>query len=194
MLLVEAKNAAVPVPKKSRLSGTPITEKENRTPGSVGISVDGLDDDDDVDGEEDIPRPRLSLPLSSPEDEDSDVGPAPTPSILPDEDEGHESTQGLGDGDGDDNFTLKSIEYGRRAIPQDRRGSRPSFGSIRMSDFHGVQDEDSGAGPGRMGKSMGLEDSIIFRNDDGVMGIGDDDEVELDNGSVSPSIEESYRG
>ena len=148
-------------------------DKENSlaTPSNLPTS-DSLDDEE-VKG--DLPRPRLSLPLSSPDDEDSSIGPAPTPSILADG-EGTSPQR-----EGDDNFTLKSIEYGRRAMQErDRRFSRPSFGSIRMSDFRGVTDEDSGAG--RSGKSPFGRESTDFGDSDIGNGIGDDEDINLADG------------
>ncbi|KKY17645.1 hypothetical protein UCRPC4_g05449 [Phaeomoniella chlamydospora] len=126
------------------------------------------------------------MTLSSPDDEDSNIGPAPRVSILPGEDEGsmyqgHRKPEGQEDdfaddedveGDGHENFTLKSIEYGRRAM--NRRLSRPSFGSIMMSDFRGMvgdQDGDSGIGKG----VVGIEESFLGGDDQGVIGIEGDD-------------------
>lgn len=162
---------------KSRLYDDETPRGKNDYAGTPKIL-----EEEDEDTTEDLRAPRLSITLSPPaEDEDSnDIGPAPTPSVLPDDENddtmgntqiirtkgGEEEDEG-DDDQNDENFTLKSIEYGRRALPEwERRMSRPSFGSIRMSDFRGAVDEDSG-----IGKDVG--NVSIF--DDGA-GIGIDDE------------------
>jgi hypothetical protein len=81
-----------------------------------------LKDVDDLDDEPDLQRPRLSLPIGE-EDEDDDS------LLLPPRSAGLE----------DENFTVQSVELGRRARSEQplSRLSRGSFGSIGMSDNFG---------------------------------------------------------
>lgn len=81
-----------------------------------------IQDEDDLDDGSEIQRPRLSLPLDDDEDDDDSL-------LLPPRSTGLE----------DENFTVQSVELGRRAISEQPPGrpSRGSFGSIRMSDVFG---------------------------------------------------------
>ncbi|CZR58404.1 uncharacterized protein PAC_08296 [Phialocephala subalpina] len=88
-------------------------------PASAAKSRFRVTDDDDLDDEPELKRPRFSLPLEDDEDEDDSL-------LLPPRSAGLE----------DENFTVQSVELGRRAISEQPYGrlSRGSFGSIRMSD------------------------------------------------------------
>jgi hypothetical protein len=78
--------------------------------------------DDELDDEPEPQRPRLSLPMGEEDDEDDSL-------LLPPRSAGLE----------DENFTLQSIELGRRARSEQplSQFSRGSFGSIRMSENFG---------------------------------------------------------
>jgi hypothetical protein len=81
-----------------------------------------LKHDDDLDDEPELQRPRLSLPIGEEDEEDDSL-------LLPPRSAGLE----------DENFTVQSVELGRRARSEQplSRLSRGSFGSIRMSDNFG---------------------------------------------------------
>jgi hypothetical protein len=87
-------------------------------PNAPNVKLPITDQDDWEDGP-DPERPRLSLPLGDDEDEDDSL-------LLPPRSAGLEN----------ENFTVQSIELGRRAHSEQplSRHSRGSFGSIRMSD------------------------------------------------------------
>jgi hypothetical protein len=98
----------------------PASELVNSSPRDrslVGPSI--LEETEDDDSELPIDKPRMSLPLGMDADDDSPLQP-PRSSGLEEE-----------------NFTIQSIELGRRAISEQppNRLSRGSFGSIRFSDF-----------------------------------------------------------
>lgn len=152
-------------PSRKRLSSG--EEKENDLqPAKMHEDVE-QEDDEEEERQLRAKRPRLSLPIDQERDDEREGTPlpeAPTPSVLnDDEDEENE------------NPTLKSIEYGRRAIsegPISRRFSRPSFGSIRMSDFTAADLKDYGVSPGAGGKRL-----FQLGNDyeDNILAIGDDE-------------------
>jgi hypothetical protein len=79
-------------------------------------------DDDDLDDEVELQRPRLSLPVGDEDDEDDSL-------LLPPQSAGLE----------DENFTVQSVEFGRRARSEQplSRLSRGSFGSVRMNENFG---------------------------------------------------------
>lgn len=103
-------------------------------PPNVNFRLPG---EDDLDDGPELERPRLSLPIGDEEDDDDSL-------LLPPQSAGLE----------DENFTLQSVELGRRAISEQplNRFSRGSFGSVRLSDqfadlnqleFDGRDDYDS---------------------------------------------------
>ncbi|KAE8443433.1 hypothetical protein EG329_001830 [Mollisiaceae sp. DMI_Dod_QoI] len=95
-----------------------VPTPEPQAASAIGTRFRVTDEDDLDDGSE-FQRPRLSLPLDNEEDDDDDS------LLLPPRSAGLE----------DENFTIQSIELGRRAISEQPPGfSRASFGSIRMSD------------------------------------------------------------
>ena len=99
-----------------------------------------LPPDDDLD-EDELAPPRLSMALDN--DEDDSL-------LLPPQSAGLE----------DDNFTVQSVEMGRRAISEQPGGrfSRGSFGSIRMSDQFGNLDM------GMDGTMAGIDSSLVRDN------------------------------
>lgn len=90
-------------------------------------------DEDDFDDGPELQRPRLSLPLDEDVDEDDDS------LLLPPRSAGLE----------DENFTVQSVELGRRAVSELPPGrlDRGSFGSIRMSDVFADLNETMRGGP-----------------------------------------------
>lgn len=90
--------------------------------------------EDDLDYGPELQRPRLSLPLNEYDDDDDDS------LLLPPHSAGLE----------DENFTVQSVELGRRAVSEQPPGrlSRGSFGSIRMSDVFADLNETMRGGPG----------------------------------------------
>ncbi|KAK1826710.1 centromere protein T [Podospora conica] len=105
-------------------------ETSSSSPKSEDATPGGAEDDDDDDDEE-LPRPpRLSLPIDNDDVEDDDD----------DELRPHQSA-----GLEDENFTMRSIELGRRAY-NERPGSRLSMGSMRMSEYFGEGGEGSDEG------------------------------------------------
>jgi hypothetical protein len=88
--------------------------------GQIGPTRRLAGEDDTDDGPDPV-RPRFSLPLGDDEDEDDSL-------LLPPQSAGLE----------DENFTVQSVELGRRAISEQPPGrlSRGSFGSVRMSDVN----------------------------------------------------------
>lgn len=152
---------------RKRLSRSEDKENDQQTTNPYGFAE--KDEDEDEEHELRAKRPRLSLPIDSEGDHEREGTPlpeAPTPSVLRDEDEENE------------NPTLKSVEFGRRAIsegPINRRFSRPSFGSIRMSDFTAADLRDYGMSPEAEGKLLfqahdAYEDNIIAMGDDDRLG------------------------
>ena len=109
---------------------------------------------EDWDDEPDIERPRFSLPIGDDDEDDS--------LLLPPQSAGLE----------DENFTVQSVEFGRRAHSEKplSRLSRGSFGSIVMSDAF----EDS-----RLGGMSDIFDSSIFPGDGrgDFPFLGDDEEL-----------------
>jgi len=96
----------------------PTPPGANKTPRKVTL----LPLPEDLDEGPDLEKPRLSLPLDEDEEEEEDdslILSAPRSAGLEDE-----------------NFTVQSIELPRRAVSEQPGGrfSRPSFGSIRISD------------------------------------------------------------
>ncbi|TVY28845.1 Inner kinetochore subunit [Lachnellula hyalina] len=85
-------------------------------PPNVNFRLPG---EDDLDDGPELERPRLSLPIGDEEDDDDSL-------LLPPQSAGLE----------DENFTVQSVELGRRAISEQplNRFSRGSFGSVRLSD------------------------------------------------------------
>lgn len=86
---------------------------------------------EDWDDGPELERPRLSLPLGEDDDDDS--------LLLPPQSAGLE----------DENFTVRSVELGRRAHSERPYGrlSRGSLGSVRMSDvFADLHDDEFGDG------------------------------------------------
>ncbi len=97
-----------------------------------GSTVKRIIPDEEDDMDDTVPeRPRLSLPFSEEDEEEDDS------LLLPPQSTGLE----------DDNFTLQSVELGRRAVSERPPGrySRGSFGSIRMSDAFADLNDQSGA-------------------------------------------------
>lgn len=87
--------------------------------GSRGLNVNfRLPEEDDLDDGIELERPRLSLAIDDDDDDDS--------LLLPPQSAGLE----------DENFTVQSVELGRRAVSEQplRRFPRGSFGSVRLSD------------------------------------------------------------
>ncbi|KUJ07320.1 uncharacterized protein LY89DRAFT_601512 [Mollisia scopiformis] len=131
---------------------------------SVTRSRFRIQDEDDLDDGSEVQRPRLSLPLDEDEDEDDDS------LLLPPQSAGLE----------DENFTVQSVELGRRAIGEQPPGklSRGSFGSIRMSDvFADLNDTMRGDISGDaydssyvVGGNLGDED-MANALEDGVFGV-----------------------
>jgi hypothetical protein len=114
-------------------------------------------DDDDWDDEPELQRPRLSLPIGEEDEEDDSL-------LLPPKSTGLE----------DENFTVQSVELGRRARSEQplSRLSRGSFGSIRMSEnfgdmsaLHMDEDVDDSS---FMGRSM-AQDGYDMSNLSGAM-------------------------
>lgn len=124
------------------------------TPQGLQTSRNLLTNDDWEDGPE-LERPRFSLPFGEDEEEDESL-------LLPPQSAGLE----------DENFTVQSVEFGRRAHSEKplSRLSRGSFGSIMMNDRF----EDS-----RLDEMSEMFDSSIFpengRGD--VPFLGDEEEL-----------------
>lgn len=156
-------------PRKRPSSGI---EKENDPQHLSSVRIEETDDDEEEERALRAKRPRLSLPIDDVQEDNEQGSPlpeAPTPSILHDEE------------DENDNLTLKSIEYGRRAIsegPLSRRFSRPSFGSIRMSDFTAADLKDYNISPD-MGRKR-LFKGNDTNDDDNMIAVADDDELDIE--------------
>ncbi|KAL9624219.1 MAG: hypothetical protein Q9160_001466 [Pyrenula sp. 1 TL-2023] len=170
------KNQTPDSPKK-RLSSSIEKENELQDPSTDGL--EGSDDDEEEERALRAKRPRLSLPIDDVQKDDEQGSPlpeAPTPSMLHEEEDY-------------DNLTLKSIEYGRRAVsegPLSRRFSRPSFGSIRMSDFTAADLKDYGISPDVGRKRLFKENET--NDDDNIMAMGDDDELDAEALDDTPDI------
>lgn len=110
-----------------------------QTPQGLKTSKHPLANDDWEDGPE-LERPRFSLPFGEDDEDDS--------LLLPPQSAGLE----------DENFTVQSVEFGRRAHSEKplSRMSRGSFGSTMMSDGF----EDS-----RLDRMSEMFDSSIFPGD-----------------------------
>lgn len=168
---VLAKNTA-PIPDSSSSSSSP-SKKQDETPDitirKARVSAAFADDDEDFP----IDRPRLSLPITEDdEDESTILAPHRSSGLILDE---------------EPNFTVQSIEMGRRAVseqplPLATPGSRASLGSILMSDF---LDEPMGMGTPEVGIDSGFfpppaydaiqpEESSIERVDDVMVGRSSD--------------------
>ncbi|KAK0749571.1 centromere kinetochore component CENP-T-domain-containing protein [Schizothecium vesticola] len=126
-------------------------KSEDATPDGAGHAEEDDDDDDE------LPRPpRLSLPIDRDDVEDDDE-------LRPHQSAGLE----------DENFTMRSIELGRRAYSE-QPGGRFSMGSMRMSEY--FEDE--------AGSDEGGIDPSFFRpnatNDDTGYDMADYERSEFD--------------
>jgi len=116
--------------------------------GAAAAGRSKLAGDEDFDDDSALEQPRLSMALGEDDEDDS--------LLLPPQSAGLE----------DENLTVRSVEFGRRAISeQPGRLSRGSFGSIRMSDQ--FEDDLGGVFNSPFAMNGGLEDEEAPDVDDG---------------------------
>lgn len=109
-------------------------KSEDATPDGTGHAKEDDDDDDE------LPRPpRLSLPIDRDDLDDDD-----------DELRPHQSQSA---GLEDENFTMRSIELGRREYSE-QPGGRFSMGSVRMSEYFGDGGAEGGSDEGGVDPSF----------------------------------------